>query len=222
MRQDTEIFVKRILIEVQSEIIRVKEVRNAKGSIVPVLEQKVLQPAFEKRLSKEVVVFLVCRPDCAFLDSLFDAEPALLLLGELRLFLGLFFLIGLLLVSGLFRIVRILGRIVRAFRGHVRLFLLRGVLFRLGLVFLLLGLPLLGLGRRIAFFRAAGQKRRGHRQRQKQRNPSSFHVRSPFRLSLISLVFRVYLKTHDVTGSEGFLRCARHFFAGILTYFKEK
>ena len=34
--------------------------------------------------------------------------------------------------------------------------------------------------------------------------------------------FRVYLKTHDVTGSEGFLRCARHFFAGILTYFKEK
>ena len=35
-------------------------------------------------------------------------------------------------------------------------------------------------------------------------------------------VLRVYLKTHDVTGSEGFLRCARHFFAGILTYFKEK
>ena len=34
--------------------------------------------------------------------------------------------------------------------------------------------------------------------------------------------FRVYLKTHDVTGSEGFLGCARHFFAGILTYFKEK
>ena len=33
---------------------------------------------------------------------------------------------------------------------------------------------------------------------------------------------RVYLKTHDVTGSEGFLRYARHFFAGILTYFKEK
>ena len=33
---------------------------------------------------------------------------------------------------------------------------------------------------------------------------------------------RVCLKTHDVTGSEGFLRCARHFFAGILTYFKEK
>ena len=33
---------------------------------------------------------------------------------------------------------------------------------------------------------------------------------------------RVYLKTHDVTGSEGFLRCARHFSAGILTYFKEK
>ena len=29
------------------------------------------------------------------------------------------------------------------------------------------------------------------------------------------------LPTHDVTGSEGFLRCARHFFAGILTYFKE-
>ncbi len=38
----------------------------------------------------------------------------------------------------------------------------------------------------------------------------------------ISQVCRVYLKTHDVTGSEGFLRCARHFFAGILTYFKEK
>ena len=35
-------------------------------------------------------------------------------------------------------------------------------------------------------------------------------------------IYRVYLKTHDVTGSEGFLRCARHFFAGILTYFKEK
>ena len=33
---------------------------------------------------------------------------------------------------------------------------------------------------------------------------------------------RVYLKTHDVTGSEEFLRCARHFFAGILTYFKGK
>ena len=31
----------------------------------------------------------------------------------------------------------------------------------------------------------------------------------------------MYLKTHDVTGSEGFLRCARHFFAEILTYFKE-
>ena len=35
-------------------------------------------------------------------------------------------------------------------------------------------------------------------------------------------VFRVYLKTHDVTGSEEFSRCARHFFAEILTYFKEK
>ena len=33
---------------------------------------------------------------------------------------------------------------------------------------------------------------------------------------------RVYLKTPNVTGSEEFLRCARHFFAGILTYFKEK
>ena len=30
------------------------------------------------------------------------------------------------------------------------------------------------------------------------------------------------LPTHDVTGSEEFSRCARHFFAGILTYFKEK
>ena len=30
------------------------------------------------------------------------------------------------------------------------------------------------------------------------------------------------LPTHDVTGSEEFLRCARRFFAGILTYFKEK
>ena len=45
---------------------------------------------------------------------------------------------------------------------------------------------------------------------------------------IIDMIFRffsytrVYLKTHDVTGSEGFLRCARHFFAGILTYFKEK
>ncbi len=33
---------------------------------------------------------------------------------------------------------------------------------------------------------------------------------------------RVYLKTEDVPGSEDFSRCARHFFAGILTYFKEK
>ncbi len=33
---------------------------------------------------------------------------------------------------------------------------------------------------------------------------------------------RVYLKTENVTGSEKFSRCARHFFAGILTYFKEK
>ena len=33
---------------------------------------------------------------------------------------------------------------------------------------------------------------------------------------------RVYLKTPNVTGSEEFSRCARHFFAGILTYFKEK
>ena len=33
---------------------------------------------------------------------------------------------------------------------------------------------------------------------------------------------RVYLKTGEVTGSEEFLRCAGHFYAGILTYFKEK
>ena len=33
---------------------------------------------------------------------------------------------------------------------------------------------------------------------------------------------RVYLKTPNVTDSEEFSRCARHFFAGILTYFKEK
>jgi len=32
----------------------------------------------------------------------------------------------------------------------------------------------------------------------------------------------VYLKTLNVTGSEEFLRWARHFSAGILTYFKEK
>ena len=38
----------------------------------------------------------------------------------------------------------------------------------------------------------------------------------------VVLLFRVYLKTHDMTGSEEFSRCARHFFAGILTYFKEK
>ena len=30
------------------------------------------------------------------------------------------------------------------------------------------------------------------------------------------------LPTHDVTGSEEILRCARRFFVGILTYFKEK
>jgi len=30
------------------------------------------------------------------------------------------------------------------------------------------------------------------------------------------------LSTGDVTGSEEFSWCARHFFAGILTYFKEK
>ena len=30
------------------------------------------------------------------------------------------------------------------------------------------------------------------------------------------------LPTPNVTGGEEFLRCARHFFAGILTYFKEK
>ena len=39
---------------------------------------------------------------------------------------------------------------------------------------------------------------------------------------IFGILSRVYLKPHDVTGSEGFLRCARHFFAGILTYFKEK
>ena len=33
---------------------------------------------------------------------------------------------------------------------------------------------------------------------------------------------RVYLKTLNVTGSEEFSHCARHFFAGILTYFKKK
>ena len=33
---------------------------------------------------------------------------------------------------------------------------------------------------------------------------------------------RVYLKTGEVTGSEEFSWRARHFFAGILTYFKEK
>jgi len=32
----------------------------------------------------------------------------------------------------------------------------------------------------------------------------------------------VYLKTENVTGNEEFSRCARHFFAEILTYFKEK
>ena len=37
-----------------------------------------------------------------------------------------------------------------------------------------------------------------------------------------SVSLRVYLKTPNVTGSEEFLRWARHFFAGILTYFKEK
>ena len=37
-----------------------------------------------------------------------------------------------------------------------------------------------------------------------------------------SVPLRVYLKTPNVTGSEEFLRCARHFFAGILTYSKEK
>ena len=30
------------------------------------------------------------------------------------------------------------------------------------------------------------------------------------------------LPTGDVTGREEFSRCARHFFAGILSYFKEK
>ena len=38
----------------------------------------------------------------------------------------------------------------------------------------------------------------------------------------ISYFARVYLKTPNVTGSEEFLRCARRFFAGILTYFKKK
>mgnify|MGYP004455106651 CR=1 FL=1 len=38
----------------------------------------------------------------------------------------------------------------------------------------------------------------------------------------VAPTLRVYLKTPNVTGSEEFSRCARHFFAGILTYFKEK
>ena len=52
----------------------------------------------------------------------------------------------------------------------------------------------------------------------------SFYERAPLLCFMLTRVFlsRVYLKTHDVTGSEGFLRCARHFSAGILTYFKEK
>ena len=33
---------------------------------------------------------------------------------------------------------------------------------------------------------------------------------------------RVYLKTHDVTGSEGFLRCARHFFRRNTDVFQGK
>ena len=41
-------------------------------------------------------------------------------------------------------------------------------------------------------------------------------------LSPLGNLSRVYLKTPNVTGSEEFLRWARHFFAGILTYFKEK
>ena len=52
----------------------------------------------------------------------------------------------------------------------------------------------------------------------KDRKKMLFCEASPFGV----LLFRVYLKTENVTGSEEFLRCARHFFAGILTYFKEK
>ena len=52
---------------------------------------------------------------------------------------------------------------------------------------------------------------------------SEFDVEEPKLVPVLhGFLIRVYLKTHDVTGSEGFLRCARHFFAGILTYFKEK
>ena len=65
------------------------------------------------------------------------------------------------------------------------------------------------------------------------RKKGSYHKNRPFRLLVAAalrfvqsylndIAARVYLKTHDVTGSEEFLRCARHFFAGILTYFKEK
>ena len=53
------------------------------------------------------------------------------------------------------------------------------------------------------------------------RNAQNFHITDDA-LGVGGAKARVYLKTHDVTGSEGFLRCARHFFAGILTYFKEK
>ena len=36
------------------------------------------------------------------------------------------------------------------------------------------------------------------------------------------LFVRAYLKTGEVTGSKEFSWRAKHFFAGILTYFKEK
>mgnify|MGYP007014923943 FL=1 len=53
-------------------------------------------------------------------------------------------------------------------------------------------------------------------------HPQIEAVRTALVKRIAKSFLRVYLKTHDVTGSEGFLRCARHFFAGILTYFKEK
>ena len=139
MGKHAEIFIQRVLIEIQPEIVRLKIGADRRLRIIPAVKQKTCQIGPHRFFGERIVVFLITRPDGSFGNTCFNGPPPLLLGGQLRL------------LHRLLLVLRLVGRRLFRLRLIFLLRLLRRNRLRLVLRFLLrllLRLSLLGVRHR--------------------------------------------------------------------------
>lgn len=76
MGKHAEIFIQRVLIEIQPEIVRLKIGADRRLRIIPAVKQKTCQIGPHRFFGERIVVFLITRPDGSFGNTCFRSAAA--------------------------------------------------------------------------------------------------------------------------------------------------